>query len=47
MFLDKVLEMAVYRHWYCGHYHFDMDIPNHRLSVLYQSVLEIKSGSKV
>ena len=47
MFLDKVLEKAVYRHWYCGHYHFDMDIPNHRLSVLYQDVIELKSGKRV
>lgn len=42
-FLDKVLEKTVYRRWYCGHYHFDMDIPKYRLSVLYQSVLEIGS----
>lgn len=46
-FLDKVLEKAVYRRWYCGHYHFDMDITDYRLSVLYQNVLELKSGRKV
>ena len=46
-FLDKVLEKAVYRRWYCGHYHFDMDITDCRLSVLYQNVLELKSGRKV
>lgn len=47
MFLDKVLKKAVYRHWYCGHYHFDMDIPDNRLSVLYQRVLDLKSGNVV
>ena len=46
-FLDKVLERVVYRRWYCGHYHFDMNIPNHRFSVLYQHVVEIRSGERV
>lgn len=47
MFLDKILEKTIYTHWYCGHYHFDMDITDYRLSVLYQNVLELKSGRKV
>ena len=46
-FLDKVLQKTVYRRWYCGHYHFDMDIKEHRLSVLYQQVLDIKTGMRV
>ena len=46
-FLDKVLKKTVYRRWFCGHYHFDMDITEHRLSVLYQNVLEVTSGSVV
>ena len=46
-FLDKVLEKAIYRRWYCGHYHFDIDIPTHRLTILYQQIIELKSGNRV
>lgn len=46
-FLDKILEKAVYRRWYCGHYHFDMEIKDHRLTVLYQNVLDLKTGTRV
>ena len=46
-FLDKVLKKAVYRRWYCGHYHFDMVIPEHRMTVLYQNVLDIKTQNRV
>ena len=40
-FLDKVLESTEYSHWYCGHYHFDVEIPNRRLSVLYQKTFNM------
>ena len=40
-FLDKVLERTEYEHWFCGHYHFDLEISNHNLSVLYQRVLDM------
>ncbi len=43
-FLDTVLEKTVYRRWYCGHYHFDMPVNEHRLRVLYQHVVDIKTG---
>ena len=46
-FLDRVMEKAVYRRWFCGHYHFDMDIPDYRITVLYQNVFELKSGRQV
>ena len=46
-FLDKVLEKAVYRRWYCGHYHFDLEVKDHRLTVLYQNVLDLKTGTRV
>ena len=46
-FLDKVLEKAVYRRWYCGHYHFDMTVNKHRLWLLYQQVLDIKTGIRL
>lgn len=40
-FLDKVLESTNYKHWFCGHYHFDMEIPNRKLTVLYQKVFDM------
>ena len=40
-FLDIVLESTKYKHWFCGHYHFDMEIPNRKLSVLYQKVFDM------
>ena len=40
-FLDKVLESTKYKHWFCGHYHFDMEIPNRKLTVLYQKVFNM------
>lgn len=40
-FLDKVLESTKYKHWFCGHYHFDMEIPERELTVLYQKVLNM------
>lgn len=40
-FLDKVLEKVEYKHWFCGHYHFDLEISNHKLLVLYQKVLNM------
>lgn len=46
-FLDTILEKTVYRRWYCGHYHFDQDIKKHRLSVLYQRVVELRSCNRV
>lgn len=46
-FLDKVLENTIYRRWYCGHYHFDMEVKDHRLTVLYQKVLDLRSGNRV
>ena len=46
-FLDLVLEKTVYRHWYCGHYHFDMNVTEKRLSILYQYVCDIKTGEIV
>ena len=46
-FLDKVLKKTVYHRWYCGHYHFEMNIKEHRLSVLYQQVLDMKTGIRV
>jgi hypothetical protein len=45
--LDQILQKTVYRRWFCGHYHFDMDIKEYRLQVLYQQVLDMKTGSRV
>ncbi len=46
-FLDRVLKKLVYRRWYCGHYHFDMDVRDQRISVLYQRILDLKSGNRI
>ena len=40
IFLEEVFNKVKYRHWYCGHYHKDIDIP-FRMSIMYQSVKEI------
>ena len=40
IFLEEVFNKVKYRHWYCGHYHKDIDIP-FRISIMYQSVKEI------
>ena len=46
-FLDQILRKTVYRRWFCGHYHFDMEIREQRISVLYRNILETTSGDKV
>ena len=43
-FLNSIMVTVRYRHWYCGHYHFDMDIPSENLSVLYERVVNITSS---
>lgn len=40
IFLEEVFNQVKYRHWYCGHYHKDIDIP-FRISIMYQSIKEI------
>lgn len=40
IFLEEVFNKVKYKHWYCGHYHKDIDIP-FRISIMYQSVKEI------
>ncbi len=37
-FLDEVLERVQYDKWFCGHFHIDAAIPEHRLFVLYNTV---------
>ena len=46
-FLNIVIEKTKYSHWYCGHYHTDMNVSKHKLSVLYQNVVEMRSGCRV
>ena len=46
-FLDKVLESVNYKHWFCGHYHFDMEIPNRNLTVLYQKVFNMINCAEI
>lgn len=41
-FLDTVLVLTKYKHWYCGHYHFDCDVKSKDMSVLYERILKIE-----
>lgn len=40
IFLEEVFNQVKYKHWYCGHYHKDTDLP-FRISIMYQSIKEI------
>ena len=40
IFLEEIFNKVKYRHWYCGHYHEDVNLP-FRISVMYQSIKEI------
>lgn len=40
IFLEEVFNKVKYRHWYCGHYHKDVNLP-FRVSIMYQSIKEI------
>lgn len=42
-FLDTILVLTKYKHWYCGHYHYDFDVKNRNFSVLYDRFLKIKT----
>lgn len=40
IFLEEVFNKVKYRHWYCGHYHKDVNLP-FRVSIMYQKIREI------
>lgn len=40
IFLEEVFNKVKYKHWYCGHYHKDVNLP-FRISIMYQSIKEI------
>jgi DNA repair exonuclease SbcCD nuclease subunit len=35
-YLDEVLHLVDYRHWYCGHMHIDRDLPEYLFTVIYE-----------
>ena len=41
-FLDEILERVTYDKWFCGHFHVDMTVPEHRINVLYNSIVSLK-----
>lgn len=40
IFLEEVFNKVKYKHWYCGHYHKDVNLP-FRISIMYQNIKEI------
>ena len=46
VYLNEVYRRTDFKYWFCGHYHFDMEIREQRISVLYRNILETTSGDK-
>ena len=39
-FLEEVLQTVKFRHWYCGHYHENMEMSNN-FTVLYRNIVQV------
>lgn len=39
-FLEWVMQHTEYRHWYCGHWHRDMELPEEKITILKRSIVE-------
>lgn len=37
---EEIMNTVSYKHWYCGHYHFDRDLDNN-ITVLYQKIIKL------
>jgi predicted phosphodiesterase len=46
-FLDEVYSNLKFKHWFCGHYHLDVDLLGTNVYVLYQKVIELSPGFPV
>lgn len=41
-FLMEIREKLCYRHWFCGHYHVEKDLPQERFRAIYEELVPVE-----